>query len=230
MALFAVNTGCRDAEICDLLWEWEVAVRELETSSLSLGARVKNGDERLVVLNRVAKSVIEARRGIHPEYVFTYKGRPIRYMLNSGWRSACVCRTAAGSRPRPEAHVWPPFACGRRELRGSARSAGASLGSYHDALFGGGTFSIDRSRQQCVRAERTRPELLVLRGALEGRPPQNSRKSHSSHHASSAKWLRSLAGMPGFEPGNGGIKIVPGRVSNQRPFPLLAPCRGATDQ
>ena len=24
MALFAVNTGCRDGEICNLRWEWEV--------------------------------------------------------------------------------------------------------------------------------------------------------------------------------------------------------------
>ena len=32
MALFAVNTGCRDAEICNLEWEWEVAVPELGTS------------------------------------------------------------------------------------------------------------------------------------------------------------------------------------------------------
>jgi hypothetical protein len=29
MALFAVNTGCRDAEICNLRWEWEVEVPEL---------------------------------------------------------------------------------------------------------------------------------------------------------------------------------------------------------
>jgi hypothetical protein len=30
MALFAVNTGCRDAEICRLQWAWEVKVPELE--------------------------------------------------------------------------------------------------------------------------------------------------------------------------------------------------------
>jgi integrase len=27
MALFAVNTGCRDGEICNLRWEWEVEVK-----------------------------------------------------------------------------------------------------------------------------------------------------------------------------------------------------------
>jgi integrase len=32
MALFAVNTGCRDTQICWLKWEWEVQVPELNTS------------------------------------------------------------------------------------------------------------------------------------------------------------------------------------------------------
>ena len=40
MALFAVNTGCRDAEICNLRWEWEVAVPEIGTWCSSFpGAR-----------------------------------------------------------------------------------------------------------------------------------------------------------------------------------------------
>ena len=64
MALFAVNTGCRDQEICRLRWEWEVSVPQLGTSVFIIpGTRVKNGDERLVVLNRVARSVVEERRG-----------------------------------------------------------------------------------------------------------------------------------------------------------------------
>ena len=51
MALFAVNTGCRDQEICTLRWEWEVKVPELGTSVFIVpGQRVKNGDDRLVVL------------------------------------------------------------------------------------------------------------------------------------------------------------------------------------
>jgi len=59
MALFKVNTGCRDREVCGLKWEWEVLIPELETSVFVIpGTRVKNGDERLVVLNRVARSVI----------------------------------------------------------------------------------------------------------------------------------------------------------------------------
>jgi integrase len=60
MALFKVNTGLREQEVCRLKWEYEVNVAELETSVFIIpGEQVKNGEERLVVLNRVAKSVID---------------------------------------------------------------------------------------------------------------------------------------------------------------------------
>ena len=32
MALFKVNTGCLEQEICNLRWDWEVPVTELNTS------------------------------------------------------------------------------------------------------------------------------------------------------------------------------------------------------
>ena len=64
MALFAVNTGCRDGEICRLLWEWEVKVPNLSTSVFIIPGRyVKNADDRLVVLNRIAGLLVEAQRG-----------------------------------------------------------------------------------------------------------------------------------------------------------------------
>jgi len=50
--------------------------------------RVKNGEERLLVLNRMAKPVIEEVRGEHPEYVFTHHGHPITVMNNSAWQGA----------------------------------------------------------------------------------------------------------------------------------------------
>ena len=48
------------------------------------GSRVKNGDERLVVLNRIAKSVAETCRVKHPTHVFGFEGAPILCILNSG--------------------------------------------------------------------------------------------------------------------------------------------------
>ena len=89
MALFAVNTGCRDQEICNLKWEWEIKVPE-GSVFLIPEWRVKNREERLVVLNKIAHQVIEEVRGMHSEYVFIFRGKPISRMLNSGWKKARV--------------------------------------------------------------------------------------------------------------------------------------------
>lgn len=89
MALFAVNTGCRDQEICRLQWDWQVPVPELKTFVFIIPASmVKNRQQRLVVLNQQAKQVIEAQRGRHPVFVFTYRNKPLSRMLNSAWLRA----------------------------------------------------------------------------------------------------------------------------------------------
>ncbi len=94
MALFKVNTGTREHEVCGLRWDWEVRVPELDTSVFIIPANhVKNGAERYVVLNRQAKSVIEACRGEHKDFVFTTEARdgqrhPQARMNNSGWKAA----------------------------------------------------------------------------------------------------------------------------------------------
>jgi integrase len=94
MALFKVNTGCREREVCSLRWEWEIAIPELGTSAFIVpGQNVKNRIDRLIVLNRVASSVIESVRGQHPEFVFSFRGKPIQRMNNSGWR---VAKKSAG--------------------------------------------------------------------------------------------------------------------------------------
>ncbi len=56
MALFKVNTGLREQEVCGLKWDYEVKVPELDTSVFIIpGEQIKNGEERLVVLNRVVE-------------------------------------------------------------------------------------------------------------------------------------------------------------------------------
>ena len=91
MALFDANTGLRDGELCSLRWNWECQVPELGCSVFILPEQItKNGEERVVVLNRIARNVIEAQRGRHAEYVFTYEGRPVTRMLNTSWKKARV--------------------------------------------------------------------------------------------------------------------------------------------
>lgn len=91
MAIFKVNTGCREQEVCQLQWQWqwEIKIPELKSSVFIIPKQwVKNREERLVVLNQTAYAAIEKVRGNHPEFVFTYKGKPISKMNSSAWRRA----------------------------------------------------------------------------------------------------------------------------------------------
>ena len=75
--------------MCRLRWDWEVAIPELNTSVFIIPDEyVKNGDPRLVILNRVAQSVVDSQRGTHPQFVFTYKGHPVTMINNNGWKGA----------------------------------------------------------------------------------------------------------------------------------------------
>jgi len=94
MALFKVNTGCREGEVVSLKWDWEVKVPELGTSVFVIPgyedgvAITKNRDDRVVVLNEKAKFVVDTLRNIHPVYVFTYKGRNVNKMNDTAWKQA----------------------------------------------------------------------------------------------------------------------------------------------
>lgn len=89
MTLFKVNTGCRQEEVCGLKWEYECDIPELDTTVFIIPKKVvKNKEDRLIVLNRVSRSVIEAQRGKHSEYVFPYRGHRIGKINNSAWKRA----------------------------------------------------------------------------------------------------------------------------------------------
>ncbi|MCH8958360.1 MAG: tyrosine-type recombinase/integrase [Proteobacteria bacterium] len=165
MALFAVNTGCRDAEICNLRWYWEVKVPTLDTFVFIVpGEFVKNGDDRLVVLNNIAKSVVNARRGKHPTHVFAYKGKPVTRMLNSSW---CRVRKNLGLRQVRVHDLKHTF--GRR-----LRAAGVSFEDRQDLLghrsgrmtthYSAAELSqlIEAANSVCERSG-NKPELVVLR-------------------------------------------------------------------
>ena len=75
--------------MCQLRWDWEVLVPELETTVFIIPEWLaKNGEERIVVLNEVARAVVDRQRERHPEYVFTYKGRRLSRMMTTAWKKA----------------------------------------------------------------------------------------------------------------------------------------------
>jgi integrase len=77
-------------------WEWERYIPELERSVFLVPAsEFKSKRPHVAVLNDVAMSVVKSRRGIHSEYVFTYRNEKkslpharIDTINNSAWQKA----------------------------------------------------------------------------------------------------------------------------------------------
>jgi len=165
LAMVEVNTGCRDREVCGLRWDWEVSVPELGTSVFIVpGQYVKNGEDRLIVLNKIAASVVEAQRRKRATHVFAYRGKPIARMLSSAWRRA---RKDAGL-PQVRVHDLK-HTFGRR-----LRAAGVGFEDRQDLLghrsaritthYSAAELSmlIEAANRVCD-SNRRRPELVVLR-------------------------------------------------------------------
>lgn len=117
MALFMLNTGTRDDVVCNLRWDWEIAV-ELNGETVSVfevpydPAQVRKKSKRefdYVVCNSVAQRLVEEQRGLHEEFVFVWRRertsqdkyqlrrhaarpampwRPVETMNNGAWQRA----------------------------------------------------------------------------------------------------------------------------------------------
>ena len=108
MVLFALSTGARDANVCRLRWDWERPVPELGRSVFVIPpAEFKTNRTHVLILNDAAWSIVEACRGLHPDFVFTYRRervknhhldpamdyKPVATMNNTAFQNA---RAAAG--------------------------------------------------------------------------------------------------------------------------------------
>ena len=86
-ALFVVNTGLRESTACHLRWEWEVFSPGLgetifEIPGEALG--IKNRKAMPLVLNSIARRIIDEQRGKHPELVF----EGVMKLSTSSWYKA----------------------------------------------------------------------------------------------------------------------------------------------
>lgn len=158
MALFKVNTGCREQEVCQLKWDWECKVPELGTSVFIIpGGLVKNREDRLVVLNSVAKSVIEEVRGQHKKYVFVYHGHKIGKINNTAWKRARKVAELEQVRVHDLKHTF-----GRR-----LRAAGVPL-ETRKVLLG--------HRNKDITTHYSAPELAELINAVEKVTSRNDKQ------------------------------------------------------
>lgn len=177
MAMFKVNTGCREAEVCGLRWEWELEIPDFDpvvffipanTPLTPRGKQVKNRHDRIVVCNDVASRVIESVRDDDDDYVFVFREKPIGKMNNTGWQTAW---TKAGL---PDGRV---FLKGPHNLKHTygrrLRAAGVPKSTLRVLL--GHAVSADVTDHYSV------PEIEELYAASNKVCARNSRKTHAMH-------------------------------------------------
>ncbi len=87
MAVFAVATGLRQANVTGLEWKYV----DLERKHAWIpGSQHKNGRPHSVPLNEMALSVLRKQVGRHPERVFTYAGEPVVNVYTKAFKAALV--------------------------------------------------------------------------------------------------------------------------------------------
>ena len=156
---------------------------------------VKNGEDRLVVLNDVAKAIIEAQRGLHKIWVFPYKGNRLVKMNSSAWKHSRV-RAAATWKNEKREPAHPGFShlrvhdlthtFGRRlRVKGVAfEDRQALLGHKSSSVTTDYSAAeiehlIAQANKVTIIGQRSSPTLTVLRrrSALHCGVRGNSRKS-----------------------------------------------------
>lgn len=81
MALFSLNTGARDENVCGLRWAWERQVPEVGRSVFVVPAsEFKGKRDHVLILNDVAWRIVEAERGKHKEFVFVYRRERVKHL------------------------------------------------------------------------------------------------------------------------------------------------------
>lgn len=149
MCLFKVNSGCRANEVVQLRWAWEKDMGIGETIFLVPGEMTKNGKPHYVVLNSIARTVIDRWRGKDADYVF---GKPMFQLSNNVWREAWA--NAIGDKPGHR--------CGVHNLKHTfgkrLRDAGVDERSVSDLL---------HHQPQSITRHYSQPELRRLREYVE---------------------------------------------------------------
>jgi integrase len=85
MAIFAVATGLRQANVKGLQWQY---VNLGQQHAWVPGSQHKNGKPHAVPLNDMAMAVLRRQVGQHPTNVFTFRGKPIANVNTKAWTGA----------------------------------------------------------------------------------------------------------------------------------------------
>lgn len=101
--LFALATGLRHGNLVAMRWDQIDMERR---TAWFFADQVKNGEELHVSLNDTAMDVLHRRTGLHSDYVFTYRNRPIKRFNTRSWYRAMSRAQISNFRWHDLRHTW----------------------------------------------------------------------------------------------------------------------------
>lgn len=103
MVGFSMLTGLRQRNVRELRWSQV----DLERRAVWIHANESKGRKGIPVpLTDEAVKILRAEFGRHEEFVFTYQGRPIRWVNNTAWKSALKRAGISDFRWHDLRHTW----------------------------------------------------------------------------------------------------------------------------
>ncbi len=155
---FTLNTGLRDANVRNLRW----AQIDLDHCAMHIyGSEMKAGRSLGTPLNSDALAILRRRKGIHPTYVFTWRGKPLTRLNNSAWRKALVRAGLENFHWHDLRHTWATWmvvaGCPLEQLKvlGGWKSMEMVMRYAH--------FSTEHLAQFSELAARNNPKLKVVK-------------------------------------------------------------------
>lgn len=125
MVEFALATGLREQNICGLAWDRVDMARRLAWVAADSS---KSGKPIRAPLGEWAVQVLARRQGIHPEWVFTYRGRKLTRCNNTAFRAAIADIGWTDVSFHTLRHTW----ASRHVMNGTPLQALKELGGWSD--------------------------------------------------------------------------------------------------
>src|SRR5665213_1213141 len=191
---FALATGCRAREITGL--EWDRVDLKRGTAWLD---HTKNGTPRGVPLNRDAVDVLDAERGKHPVFCFTYRGEPIAWeMTNSAWHTAIQKAGITDFRFHDLRHTWASW----HRQAGTSCDELKDLGGWKSRVMVDryAKFGTEHLMAAAARIERSRGKNAISLSRFY----HGQKRQRTSNYANP---LFDLVGRVGIEPTTNGLRV-----------------------
>lgn len=100
---FSIETGLRQANALRLQWDWVFAAQRMVVIPAS---HFKQGRAHGLPLSKRALEILSEQHGKHSEFVFTYRGKPMRQIQSKTWKKYLNMAGIEHARWHDLRHTW----------------------------------------------------------------------------------------------------------------------------